>query len=69
MNVYIVIPAYNPGEELVEYVLQLINKGFDRILLVDDGSRQECKRIFHALSENQSAHCSPMLSTWEKEGH
>ena len=50
-NVYIVIPAYNPGKELSEYVLQLINKGFDRILLVDDGSRQECKEIFHVLAE------------------
>lgn len=51
INVYIVIPAFNPDEKLIKYVNELINKGFNKILLVDDGSKQECKKIFHMLAE------------------
>ncbi len=34
----IVIPALNPPEGLISYIKELINNGFENILLIDDGS-------------------------------
>jgi len=45
----IVIPALNPGNELIGYVDSLIGAGFDRIILVDDGSDAEHRKIFDEL--------------------
>jgi dolichol-phosphate mannosyltransferase len=45
----IVIPAYNPGEELVPYVEELVQSGFKSILVIDDGSRESCMPIFNKI--------------------
>ena len=50
-QIYIMIPALNPGRFLAPYVDDLIEIGFKHILLVDDGSRQEEKAIFAELNE------------------
>lgn len=47
----VIIPALNPDERLNDYVAELVQKGFDRILLVDDGSREACKPIFRTLAD------------------
>ena len=46
----IIIPALDPGRELIEYVDSLIAAGFDRIILVDDGSDAEHRKIFDELA-------------------
>lgn len=51
-NCVIIIPSLNPGEELIDYVIQLKENGFSKILLVDDGSRDELKAIFTTLRDN-----------------
>lgn len=43
---YIVIPALNPTERLVDLMRQLRSNGFERIIVVDDGSREDLKYIF-----------------------
>lgn len=48
-NIVIIIPALNPGKNLLSYVAELTGRGFSRIILVDDGSREECKPIFTEL--------------------
>ncbi|WP_321475141.1 glycosyltransferase [uncultured Paludibaculum sp.] len=39
MSIPILIPAYEPGDALAETVIALHERGFDRIVVVDDGSR------------------------------
>ncbi len=51
MDFLIVIPALNPGEELISYTDTLISNGYKRILVVDDGSREEFRPIFDAIEE------------------
>ena len=51
MAAVILIPAYNPDDKLVEYVASLTGYGFDRILVVNDGSRAECKDFFDRLKQ------------------
>lgn len=45
----VIIPALNPPERLIPYVKELIQRGMENILLVDDGSREEFRTIFDAL--------------------
>jgi len=49
MNV-IVIPAYNPLEELINLTDRLVALNY-RIIVVDDGSENRFKRIFNELDE------------------
>lgn len=53
MDKVIVIPALNPGRELIGYVEALIGNGWSRILLVDDGSRDDCRFIFDTIEEKK----------------
>jgi len=47
----VLIPAYKPGEELIEFVGTLQELGFIRIIIVDDGSGAEYQPIFRALDD------------------
>lgn len=47
----VIIPALNPTEALVDYVESLIKGGMDKILLVNDGSNEKCKKIFDKLQK------------------
>ena len=49
-NYVIVIPAYNPDEGLCCIVDELISYGFKKILVVNDGSNEECRKHFEKLS-------------------
>ncbi len=50
-NAIVVIPAYEPKEKLVGYVEELFAKGFDWILVVDDGSGEAYRDIFWKLED------------------
>jgi len=45
----IIIPALDPDEELFGYVESLIEAGFDKVILVDDGSDAEHRKVFDRL--------------------
>ena len=42
----ILIPAYNPPDNMVSYLEDLRKNGFTRIVIVDDGSREDRQSIF-----------------------
>ena len=51
MSVAVVIPAYNPDFRLPAFVAELRRtQRFNRIIVVDDGSRAECASIFDCLA-------------------
>ena len=50
MNATIVIPSYEPEERLLRYVDELAERGFERIVIVDDGSGEQYRKIFDDLA-------------------
>ncbi|WP_223701246.1 bifunctional glycosyltransferase family 2/GtrA family protein [Sutcliffiella deserti] len=50
-NVTILIPAYNPDYKLTELVRDIIKEGFQKIVVVNDGSDPECNSIFTNLKD------------------
>lgn len=51
MNVPVIIPTYNPTDRIFTVVHGLISAGFEKIVIIDDGSRGACGVIFTKLSE------------------
>ena len=49
-TVAILIPALNPDRRLIAYVHNLITYGFQKILIIDDGSNEEAKSIFSDIA-------------------
>lgn len=49
----IVIPALEPAPALILYVKSLLDRGFSRIVVIDDGSSPRCADIFAALEQTQ----------------
>ena len=45
------IPAYNPDEKFISFLSHLKDEGYKKILVIDDGSRQETKCLFRKASE------------------
>jgi len=50
MNSVILIPALNPDEKLISYVKSLADYGFERIIVVNDGSSSDYDDIFNAVN-------------------
>ena len=46
MNATVIIPSLNPDEKIISTVQSLVDVGFDDIILVDDGSKEEFKSRF-----------------------
>lgn len=51
MDVVLLIPAYEPNEGLVDYVDSLHGHGFDRIVVIDDGSGEAYRSTFQRIGE------------------
>lgn len=45
-GVVIIIPAYNPDEKFVRFLQDLKGAGYGKIIIVDDGSRENTKHYF-----------------------
>lgn len=45
----LIIPALNPGGELYDYVQSGVRSGFSHIVVVDDGSGEDCTDLFARL--------------------
>lgn len=50
-DVVIIIPAYNPDEKFLRFLADLKNAGYKKILVVDDGSREDTKHFFQKASK------------------
>ena len=50
-NVVVLIPSLDPDEMMVRYVGELRNAGFDKIVLVNDGSSKEYDSFFSAVGD------------------
>ena len=50
MNVVALIPAYEPDGRLVGYADQLFRQGFERVVVVDDGSGDGYRSVFDELA-------------------
>lgn len=48
----VVLPSLNPDDKLLRVLDGLLEKGFSRIVVVNDGSKQECMRYFAAAQQN-----------------
>lgn len=49
-NSVLVIPSLDPDEQLIGYVKNLIANGFQKIILIDDGSHPAARPVFEAVS-------------------
>ena len=50
-KVVIIIPALNPNETLITLIEDLKKEGIDNIIVIDDGSKDENKKIFQLLKK------------------
>jgi putative flippase GtrA len=50
MNAVVLIPAYNPNQSLVGVVQDLVGSGMDEIVVVDDGSSEDCQPVFDQVA-------------------
>lgn len=50
-KVYIIIPTLNPKDSFIDYIKKLIEHGFENILVVNDGSRDEFTQIFEKINQ------------------
>ncbi len=51
MNVTAIVPSLNPDEKFLRVVKGLVEAGFESIILVDDGSKPECRIWFEKAME------------------
>lgn len=49
-DVCAIVPSLNPDHKFLEVVRALIDHGFQTILIVDDGSREDCREYFDIAS-------------------
>lgn len=50
MDVYVLVPAYNPTDKLLKLVDDLIKNNF-KVIVVDDGSKLETKKYFDIIKD------------------
>lgn len=48
-NIAVLIPAFNPDTKLILLVNELTDHGIQNIIVVDDGSKKQCKYIFEKI--------------------
>ena len=41
----VILPSYNPSDKLLRTVEQLVDAGFDDIIMINDGSEPRCDEI------------------------
>ncbi len=51
-DIAVLIPALDPDRRLVEYCRELKAAGIETIILVDDGSDREHRKVFHELRDD-----------------
>ncbi len=54
MKVTAVIPTLNPPMQILQVVDELLEAGFEQVLIVDDGSKKDCMPIFAKLEQKEN---------------
>ena len=62
-NFTLIIPSLNPDEKLLQTVTSAIKAGIEDVILVDDGSSEDCR---HWFTELESAYSQVTLLTHEQ---
>lgn len=52
----LLIPAYEPDDKLIKYLNELAGRGFENIIVVNDGSSEKCDEIFAEVEKMPSCH-------------
>lgn len=52
MDVVIIIPAYNPDEKFIHFLKDIRTAGYDKIIVIDDGSKLDTKHFSKPLRKN-----------------
>jgi glycosyltransferase involved in cell wall biosynthesis len=60
-KVVLVIPSYKPPQDLPQLIKHLQNNGFNKIVLVDDGSPEEFQSIFNQVTGVHLIHLQPNM--------
>ncbi len=55
-RVFVVIPAFNPDNRLIQLVEDLIVAGYEHVFIVDDGSDLQTKEFFKKLESKTQTH-------------
>ena len=50
-RISVVIPAYQPDDKVIGTVTELVKAGFPDILVVNDGSSENCAEIFNKIEK------------------
>ena len=53
IKVSVLIPSLNPCRKTIDYIEELIKKGFSNIIIINDGSSSDFDHIFNLLEEKQ----------------
>lgn len=48
----VIVPAYNPDEKLIGVIEDIKSYNVDRIIVVNDGSKEECNKIFDDIEKD-----------------
>lgn len=51
INVAVLIPSLNPSENLISYIKDLVNAGIKKIIVVDDGSKDDAQQYFKLIEK------------------
>ena len=60
-DIVIVIPSLDPDEKMNNVASGMVAAGFKHIVLVDDGSRDECKKYFSMAVAKHPEECHLLL--------
>jgi glycosyltransferase involved in cell wall biosynthesis len=58
-KVAVLIPAFNPDWRLSQFVVQLLERGFGAVLVVNDGSDQTCECVFQEIAATRGCTVIP----------
>lgn len=53
-KIILLIPAYNPPKELIQFTNKLINSGFTKIIIINDGSDPKHNFIFKKIKQTKA---------------
>lgn len=64
-NVVILIPTLNPDEDLLEYIVGILEAGFQHIIIVNDGSDRAHSPVFEKISQISTERTSSDISIFQ----
>ena len=50
-DITIMIPSYNPDAKFIAFINELSAEGYNNIIVIDDGSKEETKKLFEKAEE------------------